>query len=342
MKNLFTLSLLLIAISASVFCQPPLAFKYQAVVRDAAGEIISNQAVDIRISIHDETPGGTIVYQETHSETTNQFGLISLNIGLGTPLLDPFGYINWSADSKFIEIEVDCGGGYVSLGTSELFSVPYALYSDRSADGFWGLNNSNIYYNNGNVGIGTDTPGNKLEIFGNNSEVGMRIRYSPTYTTVYGELTHALSGGFKINAHAGGGGWADMHFQTNGTTKMFLESAGFLGIGTTSPGTNLVVKSSGYTHGMNVLADDDDRIFRIRQMSGGGGGIYVFDESDISTILLNGEGDCWINSGRLGIGTTTPGAGLHLIGDQYPNSFLYIQSKLSFQCLKPINTGRII
>jgi hypothetical protein len=232
MKNLFTLSLLVIAISASVFCQPPQAFKYQAVVRDIAGEILSNPAVDVRVTIHDQTPGGGIVYQETHSVTTNQFGLINLNIGLGTPVgYYNFESIDWSADSKFIEIEIDDlgGGGYVSMGTSELFSVPYALYSERASGGVWNSSGSNLYYD-----------------------------------------------------------------------------GGFVGIGTSAPYTDLIVKSSGYTHGMYVLADDEDKLFRVRQNSDGSGGIYLYDESGNSQINFNASFDSYINGGNLSIGHTSP------------------------------------
>lgn len=138
MKKTILLSAILMCITILIYAQPPQAFKYQAVVRDAAGEIISNQAVGIQISIRDAIPNGTIVYQETFSETTNQFGLISLNIGLGTPVgYYNFESIDWSTDSKFIEIEIDIGSGYIAMGTSELFSVPYALYSDRSKDAVW-------------------------------------------------------------------------------------------------------------------------------------------------------------------------------------------------------------
>jgi hypothetical protein len=310
MKRKITTLLIGLIISGYMVAQPPQAFKYQAVVRDAAGEIMSNQAVDIRISIHDATTGGTIVYQETFSETTNQFGLVNLNIGLGTPVTGIFSNIDWSNDSKFIEIEIDSGSGYISMGTSELFSVPYALYSDRSSDGYWGLYNSSIYYNNGNVGVGTSNPLDKLHV-ANHIRIGEDI----TYPTVYGEIKHdGSNNGLVFNSQAGGS-WADMHFQTNGTTKMFIESGGSVGIGTTTPSGRFTVKSSGYTDGMKVIADDDDRIFRIRQMSGGGGGIYAFDGSDNATILLNGEGNCWFMSGNVGIGTTSPTSKLDVRGN---------------------------
>lgn len=235
-----TLTCLAVISAILLFAQPPQAFKYQAVVRDAAGTIISNQMVDFLISIHDATPGGSIVYQETHSGTTNQFGLISLNIGLGSPIPPfNFGSINWRVDSKFLEVEIDLigGGTYISMGSSELFSVPYALFSDESANGYWELNSSDIYYNSGNVGIGTHTPNVVLHV-----DDRIRVGEDLTYPTVFGELIHEGGGsGFRMNANAGGGGWADIHFQTNGTTKMFLESAGNFGIGTISPGERLEV-----------------------------------------------------------------------------------------------------
>ncbi|MCD4744709.1 MAG: hypothetical protein K8R58_00240 [Bacteroidales bacterium] len=136
MKNLFTLSLLLLTITTSVFCQAPQAFKYQAVVRDNAGEILQNQAVGIRISIHNFIASGFIVYQETFADTTNQFGLVNLQIGTGTPTIGTFTGIDWGSYSKFLETEIDPTGGsnYVSMGTSKLLSVPYALYSENTAN----------------------------------------------------------------------------------------------------------------------------------------------------------------------------------------------------------------
>lgn len=310
MKNSILLVAVFLITATAMFAQPPQKFNYQAVVRDNTGAVLANQTVSIRVSIHSSSASGTIIYQETFSPTTNQFGLVNLEIGTGTPTIGDFTTINWRYYAKFLELECDPSGGsnYASMGTTELSSVPYALFSSSSADSYWqSLVAGKICYNNGLVGIGTDDPGDLLELSGG----ALRLRLDDTYPTVYGEILHEGSAGFKLNA-AAGGTWADMHFQTNGTTKMFLESAGNLGIGTTSPSARLTVKSSGYTGGMYVLADDDERIFRIRQMSGGGGGIYAFDGSDNATIQLNGEGSSYISSGYLGINTTTPNAYLHV------------------------------
>ena len=173
MKKIHLL-ILFMAIALCTIAQPPQAFKYQAVVRDNTGEIISNQSVGIRISIHDATAGGTIIYQETFTETTNQFGLVNLEIGNGTPTIGTFSGIDWSSNSKFLELEIDPSGGtsYVSMGTSQLLSVPYALYSQSSEDAVWEESAGNVYYNAGNVGIGNSSPTEKLDVLGNLKVLG--------------------------------------------------------------------------------------------------------------------------------------------------------------------------
>ena len=94
-------------------------------------------------------------------------------------------------------------------------------------------------FNNGNVGIGTTSPDDNLHVANH-----IRVGEDATYPTVYGEIKHDGGGsGFIINADAGGG-WADLHFQTNATTKMFIESGGNVGIGTTSPGEKLEVNGN--------------------------------------------------------------------------------------------------
>ncbi|MBN1339104.1 MAG: hypothetical protein JXA03_07265 [Bacteroidales bacterium] len=316
MKKTTRLLVMMLMATVAIYAQPPQAFKYQSVLRNSSGEILANQAVSLRMSIRTGTANGLIVYQETFSETTDAFGMVTLEIGTGTPITGTFALINWRNNSKFLQTEVDPAGGsnYVNLGTSELLSVPYALFSGQSGDAVWEKNNLNIYYNNGKVGIGTSDPDEMLEIDGNNSMAGFRASWGSNYEGLYGDFRHAGSGGLQINAQTGSGtgGWADIHFQTNGTTKMFIESGGSVGIGTTSPSASLTVKSAGYTGGMYVTSDDDERMFRVRQMSDGSGGIYVYDGADNATIQFLGQGSSFITSGNLGINTTSPDAALHV------------------------------
>jgi len=148
---------ILTLVTINIYAQSPEAISYQAVVRDGSGNIIANQAVGIQLTILQTSVSGTVVYRETFSETTNGFGLINVAIGTGTPSTGTLGSIDWSAGPYFVETSIDPAGGtsYVSMGTSQLLSVPYALYAENSGDSKWKDATLGIGYVGGNVGIGT-------------------------------------------------------------------------------------------------------------------------------------------------------------------------------------------
>jgi len=132
MKKIFY-SIIGILLSTTVFAQAPQSFKYQAVARNASGEIIADQKVGFQISILQSSETGTSVYSETHVDSTNQFGLVTLEIGTGTTT-DDFTAIDWGNDTYFIQVEMDATGGtsYTLMGTSQLLSVPYALHAETA------------------------------------------------------------------------------------------------------------------------------------------------------------------------------------------------------------------
>jgi len=136
MKNIFTL-LFAFFFTGSLFAQAPEKMSYQAVVRDGSNELVINQSVGMQISILQGTVSGTSVYTETQTPTTNSNGLVSLEIGSGTSVSGTFSAIDWSAGPYFIKTETDPNGGinYTITGTSQLMSVPYALYAKRSGNG---------------------------------------------------------------------------------------------------------------------------------------------------------------------------------------------------------------
>jgi uncharacterized protein (TIGR02145 family) len=114
--------------------QAPTKINFQSVLRNTNGEVVSNSAVSLKISILSGTITGTAVYIETHDKTTDAGGLISVQIGGGTVSSGVFGNINWGTSAHFIKLEADFSGGnsYVLLGTQELMSVPYALYASKT------------------------------------------------------------------------------------------------------------------------------------------------------------------------------------------------------------------
>ena len=130
MKKLFTL-FVIIALTISVFAQSPQKMSYQAVVRNTSGVLMANQSVGMKISILQGSATGTAVYVETHTTTTNANGLATIEIGGGTIVTGTFTGISWSSGTYFIKTETDPAGGinYTITGTSQILSVPYALYA---------------------------------------------------------------------------------------------------------------------------------------------------------------------------------------------------------------------
>ncbi len=113
--------------------QTPEKMSYQAVVRGANNNVVANQGVGMQISILQGSANGSAIYVETQNPTTNTSGLISVEIGTGTTS-DDFSTIDWAAGPFFIKTETDPTGGtnYTITGTSQLMSVPYALYAKTS------------------------------------------------------------------------------------------------------------------------------------------------------------------------------------------------------------------
>jgi len=130
MKKLNTIFAAII-MTASVFAQAPNKMSYQAVIRNASNALVTSSAVGMRISILKTTPSGTAVYVETQTPTTNANGLASIEIGGGTVVSGTFATIDWADGPYFVKTETDPAGAtnYTITGTSQLLSVPYAMYA---------------------------------------------------------------------------------------------------------------------------------------------------------------------------------------------------------------------
>ena len=115
--------------------QVPQGIPYQAVTRNALGQPLASTNVKVRFSILDSIATGTAIYIETHSLTTSSLGLFTANVGMGTASLGLFNNINWGQNYKFLKVEIDTtasGSSYIVLGTQQMMSVPYALYSKEA------------------------------------------------------------------------------------------------------------------------------------------------------------------------------------------------------------------
>jgi hypothetical protein len=140
--------------------------------------LLADKSIGLKISIMKDSPVGMVVFSETYSLLTNAMGLINLSVGTGYTLSGSIDSIDWGNGNYFMRVDADRDGGshYEFMGTSQLLSVPYALYAERSgsentsAGSYWKKEGDNLYYNNGNVGIGINNPDRKFQVVGNAGE----------------------------------------------------------------------------------------------------------------------------------------------------------------------------
>jgi hypothetical protein len=124
----FTLSTIL------SYSQAPQKFSYQAVIRNSVDELLTNAQIGVQLSLVQGSVSGTSVYVETHKAATNNNGLLSISFGSGTAVQGNFSDVDWSSGPFFIRSEIDPDGGnsYTITTITQLLSVPYALYAEKS------------------------------------------------------------------------------------------------------------------------------------------------------------------------------------------------------------------
>jgi hypothetical protein len=153
MKKLIILSVFLLS-SALSFSQPPKKMSYQAVVRNAENDLVVNASIGVQISILRLNPDTTSVYVEQHTTTTNDNGLMSIEIGTGNIISGNFEMIEWNAGPFFAKTEIDLNGStnYTISGVSELLSVPFSFMSDYAQNAHHAANASHAIHLDGQPG----------------------------------------------------------------------------------------------------------------------------------------------------------------------------------------------
>ncbi|MDN3493457.1 tail fiber domain-containing protein [Winogradskyella bathintestinalis] len=159
---------------------------YKAVIKDEGGNIVANELIQVQFSVLENA---TTVYTESHVPTTDENGIVIVNIGEGTPIMGTFDTIDWAADDHLLNVQVNIGGGLTDLGTTPFNAVPYSISAEKASDmelddltnvtgtpsngevlkfnganwvpgtddGVWSLNGTEAYYS-GRVGIGVTDP----------------------------------------------------------------------------------------------------------------------------------------------------------------------------------------
>jgi hypothetical protein len=132
MKKLITF--LAVIATIATFAQAPQGFNYQATVRNSTGALIVNQNVNFKFNVMLNSATSLPVFSETHMAPTDELGQVNLVIGQGTATVGTFSTINWGTGNYYLGIELNTGGGYIAMGTTQLLSVPYALYANSSGN----------------------------------------------------------------------------------------------------------------------------------------------------------------------------------------------------------------
>lgn len=165
----------------ALFAQVPQAFNYQAVIRDASGQILPNSEIPIIIQIKSKATGSdSLLYSELIQAQTSAYGVVNMAVGRNDVIFGAFDSINWFLTPIFIEtlVDIDQTGSFVSIGETEVLSVPYSLTSPNSAgsaDSPWKENGNDVYVTNSFVGIGTDSPTKPLFIEMTSSGTNNRV-----------------------------------------------------------------------------------------------------------------------------------------------------------------------
>jgi uncharacterized protein (TIGR02145 family) len=134
MKKFYAIICLTIASLTQLQAQAPQGFNYQATVRNSSGDLVVNTNVYFKFNVIQGSQTAVPIFTEIHYVPTDDLGQVNLVIGEGTATTGAFSEIDWSLGSYYLGLELDTGNGYVAMGTTQLLSVPYALYAENSGN----------------------------------------------------------------------------------------------------------------------------------------------------------------------------------------------------------------
>lgn len=326
MRNLYTL-LTAIIITTSAFAQAPEIMSYQAVVRDAADNLVASSPVGMQISILQGSPSGTAAYVETHTPTSNQNGLVSIEIGNGTLVSGDFSTIDWANGPYFVKTETDPIGGtsYTITGTSQLLSVPYALFAKNSS-AWQTIDDTTSTFNQ--VGIGSTSTYLGVELIVKDNVFASQLIESTGATTDAELWLKNPTGVWRIHGDQSDGNkfklglWTD-YSEAGGSNilpnSMTVDTLGNVGIGTATPNSKLTINNGALTlgglgsqSGIITMTNANDLKLYSGPPGNASSGIWFRSANIAGNVSGFTELMVIKSTGNVGIGTTSPARKLHV------------------------------
>lgn len=222
MRSRLFFLLLTLCVAFTVAAQnTPEGFNYQSIVRETNGSPLANQTVVLLFSIRNGAPNGPIAYSEKQTVSTNEFGLVNLVIGQGgTPLQGDFSAINWGSGSKYLTVALETSPNvFDELGSSQLMSVPYALYAQNTANGGgddWGMQTAVT----GNALTGNGTPANPLNIAQQGAITGQVLKWNGSGWVPGADISDTGLNGGTVTLINTGTGLTGGPIDTSGTISL--------------------------------------------------------------------------------------------------------------------------
>jgi len=203
MRQLLT-TLFIVLISTAAWAQSvPQKMNYQGVARDADGKTLADREIGLRIGIVSADDMDKPVYSEEHVVQTNKLGLFNVKIGEGEVLEGAMKGIDWGSEAHYLKVQMDVNtsGNFVDMGVSQLLTVPYAFYAERSGSNANGgsRNDPNDWTINGNAG--TDDASNFLGTTDDQDLVFKTDDNEVGRFTTSGDLELPTSGRLTINGN---------------------------------------------------------------------------------------------------------------------------------------------
>lgn len=134
MRRIFGCFILFVSFLSTAFTQEGIS--YQVIARDNSGSPLVNLVLTFTVKLEQAS---ILVYQETHTETSNKFGLCQMVIGQGTVQSNTWSSIDWS-NSTVVVISAIGGGNTYDFGSAPFRSVPHALHA-KTAESITGTVN---------------------------------------------------------------------------------------------------------------------------------------------------------------------------------------------------------